>query len=83
MLVLSRKVGQRIIIDDRIEIIINRISGNRVSVGIVAPKEVPIIRGELKEIRDEFGSAEPDEERSPPLPLDLSDSWDISSFTQP
>ena len=83
MLVLSRKVGQRIIIDDRIEIVINRIAGNRVSIGIQAPKEVPIIRGELKKIRDEFGPADPDDGITSPLPLDLSDSWDISSFTQP
>jgi carbon storage regulator len=57
MLVLSRKIGQELIIGDNIRIIINQISGNRVAVGIEAPAEVPIIRGELQLIRDEF---EPD-----------------------
>lgn len=49
MLVLSRKVGERLIIGDGIELTISRIAGNRVAIGIVAPKEVPILRGELAE----------------------------------
>jgi carbon storage regulator CsrA len=48
MLVLSRKVGQRVVIDGRITLVINQISGNRVAVGIEAPDDVHIIRGELK-----------------------------------
>ena len=58
MLVLSRKAGQRLIIDDRITITINRISGNRVQVGIEAPDDVHIMRGELDKIRREFSDLE-------------------------
>lgn len=83
MLVLSRKVGQRIVIDNRIEIVINRVAGNRVSIGIEAPKEVPILRGELQEIRDAFSSAEPEEGIASSPKIDLSDSWDLTSFTLP
>ncbi|HEX3870642.1 MAG TPA: carbon storage regulator [Pirellulales bacterium] len=48
MLVLSRKVGEKIIVDEKVTITITRISGGRVSVGIEAPSGVRIVRGELK-----------------------------------
>ena len=54
MLILSRKVGERIVIGDNITVVINRISGNRVSIGVDAPNDVKIIRGELKRIVEEF-----------------------------
>lgn len=54
MLVLSRKPGQKLVIDDNITIIVQRISGNRVSIGIEAPSHVHIMRGELQKIRREF-----------------------------
>ena len=47
MLVLSRKVGQRIMIGDNITILVSRISGKRVTLGLEAPKEVHIRRAEL------------------------------------
>jgi carbon storage regulator len=47
MLVLSRKVGQTIHIGDDITIKVTRIGGNQVRLGIVAPMETPIRRGEL------------------------------------
>ena len=48
MLVLSRRVGERIIIDDRITItVIAILSGGRVKIGIQAPGSVPIYREEI------------------------------------
>ena len=47
MLVLSRKVGDRIVINEKITVVVNRISGKRVSLGIEAPQSVEILRGEL------------------------------------
>ena len=48
MLVLSRKEGEKLVIGDNVVITVNRIAGNRVALGIEAPRDVSIVRGELK-----------------------------------
>lgn len=48
MLVLSRKVGEKLIIGDNVVVEVVRISGNRITLGVVAPSEVKILRGELQ-----------------------------------
>ena len=48
MLVLSRKEGEQLVIGDNIVVTVNRISGNRVAIGIDAPRDVRVVRGELK-----------------------------------
>ena len=52
MLVLSRKVGERILIGDNISITVVRITGGGVRLGVEAPQELPVIRQELKEQLD-------------------------------
>ena len=47
MLVLSRKKGQAIKIGDEITVVVKGIQGNRVSIGIVAPREIHVVRTEL------------------------------------
>ena len=47
MLVLSRKSGESIKIGDSVTISIVRIQGNRVQVGIEAPRSVPVHRSEV------------------------------------
>ena len=48
MLVLSRKVGERIWIGNDISITVVRITGGGVRLGIEAPSEMPVVREELK-----------------------------------
>jgi carbon storage regulator len=47
MLVLSRKVGERIRIAEDIVVVITAIKGDRIKIGIEAPESVRILRGEL------------------------------------
>jgi len=47
MLVLSRKVGERIQIGDGIEVTVVGIAGNRIQLGIVAPPDMRVLRSEL------------------------------------
>ena len=49
MLVLSRRSGESIIIDGRIEVKIITLKGGTVKVGIEAPREVPVHRKEIYE----------------------------------
>jgi carbon storage regulator len=47
MLVLSRKAEEQLFIDGRIEVKVLAVSGSRVKLGITAPNDVGIQRGEL------------------------------------
>jgi carbon storage regulator CsrA len=49
MLVLSRKMGERIHIGEDIFVEVRRVAGNRVTLAVCAPKNVRILRGELFE----------------------------------
>jgi carbon storage regulator len=48
MLVLSRKVGQRILIGDKIAVTVVRIGQGGVRIGIEAPDDLEVVREELK-----------------------------------
>ena len=59
MLVLSRKVDQTIVIQGNITIKILEINGDRVKIGINAPRDVVVLRQELTEdIRSDARKAE-------------------------
>jgi carbon storage regulator len=63
VLVLSRKVGERILIGDNVVLVVKRVTGQRVTLGIEAPQSVHVVRGELKP----FGRQEPEAfDRQPP-----------------
>jgi carbon storage regulator len=57
MLVLSRKKGEQIRIGEDIVITIQRLSGNRVSLGIEAPAKCRITRGELMTLLNELSTS--------------------------
>jgi carbon storage regulator len=69
MLVLARKLGQEIVIDENITLKVLSVKGGTVRLGIEAPQSVPVERGELKDRRErEFGSR-----------FDLSDSRQLDA----
>ncbi len=49
MLVLSRKVGERILIGDDIAVTVVRVAQGMVRIGVEAPQETPIVREEIKD----------------------------------
>jgi len=49
MLVISRKINEKIKIGDDIEITVISIDKNQIKIGIEAPRNVPILRSELIE----------------------------------
>ena len=48
MLVLSRKVGETIWIGEDVELVISEVKGDQVRIGIRAPRNVEVVRGELR-----------------------------------
>jgi len=54
MLVLARKTNESVIIGDNIEVMIVDVKGDQVKLGIKAPKDVRVFRGEIyREIQKE------------------------------
>lgn len=63
MLVVSRKVGERILIGDKIAVTVVKVGNGGVRIGIDAPTEMPVMREELaiqirREERDRLLRAE-------------------------
>jgi len=52
MLVLSRKIGEEVVIDGHIRVTVCRIDGHQVRLGFHAPPEVHIKRAELKPLAE-------------------------------
>jgi carbon storage regulator len=73
MLVLSRKEGEKLVIGDNITLVVSRISGNRVTVGIEAPADVKIYRGELKSAEQNNQTKLVPLSRAATLTIDLND----------
>ena len=75
MLVLSRKVGERIHVGDNIILEIRRIAGNRVTLALEAPRDVRILRGELEKAAKEFKAPTPSRQNgleAPAMPAPLT-----------
>jgi carbon storage regulator len=47
MLVVTRRKGQKIVIGSDIEVVVSGISGSTVRLAVVAPRSVPVLRGEV------------------------------------
>jgi carbon storage regulator len=66
MLVLTRRVGEEIVIDGCIHVSIVAIQGNRVRLAIRAPESVAVDRSEIHERRQGFKESAPRPEGRPP-----------------
>ena len=60
MLVLTRKADEQILIGDDIKITLVRIKGGSVRIGIEAPREIRVVRGELKKFGGECEAEQTD-----------------------
>jgi len=58
MLVLSRRPGETLAIGDDIVVTVVSVSGNQIKIGITAPREVRVLRGEIYQgLREENRAA--------------------------
>ena len=48
MLVLKRRIGEHLAIGDSIKVYVLGLKGNQVEVGIEAPRDIRVLRGEVK-----------------------------------
>lgn len=51
MLILTRRVNETICIGDNIRITVTKVTGAKVSLGIEAPREIPVHRKEIQATR--------------------------------
>ena len=65
MLILQRKEGESLLIGEEVEVTVLAVEAGRVRLAIQAPREVPILRSELKAAAQTNREAA-DEEISPP-----------------
>ena len=47
MLVLSRKLGEGVLVGEDIEVVVLEVEGGRVKLGFIAPPYVPVFRSEI------------------------------------
>lgn len=68
MLVLSRKKNESVVINDNITIVIVEIRGDKVRLGIEAPKDVPVHRKEIYDAIHQMQAAEDESDSKLKLP---------------
>ena len=64
MLVLTRRTGEEIVIDDVIRVTVVEVQGNKVRLGVTAPASVRVDRQEVHDRRMQFAAAS-----SPPVKM--------------
>ena len=66
MLVLKRKVGEKVMVGDSIELQVLAVEGDNVKLGFVAPRHIQILRKELYEglVTENLQAGQPDSKQS-------------------
>lgn len=65
MLILTRRVGETLMIGDQVSVTVLGVKGNQVRIGINAPKDVAVHREEIfQRIKREDGPADAAEDRT-------------------
>ena len=54
MLVLTRRVGEEIVIDGNIRVVVVSVTGDKIRLGITAPSSITVDRKEVHERKAEF-----------------------------
>jgi len=68
MLVVRRRVGERIVVGNEIEIVITEIGARSVRIGVAAPRGVQVLRGEVHDAVARANAAAADAFASEPEP---------------
>ena len=64
MLVLTRRINESIVINDDISVLVVEIRGDRVRLGIEAPKDVVVHRKEVYDVIKESNAEKPQKKRT-------------------
>ena len=76
MLVLSRKPGEQVVLGNNIQLTVVKVRGDRVVLGVTAPQDVAVRRGELAPlVEGPTGACPKPGDRPPPLTVDKILHW--------
>jgi carbon storage regulator len=72
MLVISRRVGERITIGEGIEVVVTEVTRKGVRLGIRAPNDTLILRGEVRDAIEDANRAAAETDLAPDLATELA-----------
>lgn len=67
MLVLSRRVGEEIVIGGNVRVTVLEVRGSQVRLGIVAPQDVRVLRQEIEHRSSQLANAQPVLSKNSPM----------------